>query len=218
MPEIVLCSSGTFCDQGSLAPSLDRFRFRSTIGALSSPNLRSLCSCTPPGCGRLVCPVTGGIVAALLDPRLISGSPPGCAVQDYSALLSYPCQQIVRCRGAAERCAIQRRWKPCSRLDGCQSHSARCGKMSRLQWPLWDAGNHANQIRVRMPPGVAARIATATVANRSPFSAAPLACRLLSSPCHSDRVVRPQFQSLGSERVVDDGCPGQGPDAICPST
>ena len=51
-----------------------------------------------------------------------------------SALLSYPCQQIVPCRGAAERCAVQRRWKPCSRLDGCQSHSARCGKMSRLQW------------------------------------------------------------------------------------
>ena len=41
----------------------------------------------PSGSGvrEISCPVTGGIVAALLDPRLISGSPPGCAVQDHSA-------------------------------------------------------------------------------------------------------------------------------------
>jgi hypothetical protein len=43
--------------------------------SFTTANLRSG---TPPGCGRFFRPVTGGVVAALLDLRLISGNPPGC--------------------------------------------------------------------------------------------------------------------------------------------
>jgi hypothetical protein len=43
----------------------------------AGPRSESLASLR--GAGRIVCPRTGGIVAALLDPRLMSGNPSGCS-------------------------------------------------------------------------------------------------------------------------------------------
>ena len=87
----------------------------------------------PSGVREVGLPVTGGIVAALLDPRLISGSPPGCAVHDHSVRLSSSesANRSVPPRGVAVcfSASVQR----LLRLNGRQSRAARREQMSKIK-------------------------------------------------------------------------------------